>query len=173
MAGIEECLRKKDNKADIIKYRVWLTVMIIAAAGTFIGITLLFYSTLLGVMDTLVFGGIALLAYFRKENALVEYDYALYEDVIAIARVYNQRRRKELIRVELSEVECIAPVYDERFDALKEVSGLKVINAWLNGREHAYFMDCVYNKSRVCVIWEPSEALLKAARAQKPRAVRL
>ncbi len=173
MTGIEECLRKKDNKADIIKYRVWLAVMIIAAAGTFIGITMLFYSPLLGGVDTLVFGGIAVLAYFRKENALVEYDYALYEDVIAIARVYNQRRRKELIRVELSEVECIAPVYDERFEALKDVRGLKIVNAWLNGRENAYFMDCVYNKTRICVIWEPSEALLKAARAQKPRAVRI
>lgn len=173
MASIEECLRKKDTKADEIKYKIWFVVMVIAAAGAFIGVLTLFYNTILGVVDTVIFGGIAIFAYFHKENSILEYDYAFYEDVITIARVSNQRRRKELIRVELPEIECIAPVYDDRFKPLKNISGLKVINATLNGSEHAYFIDCVYNKSRTCVLWEPSEALLKAVRSQKPRAVRL
>ena len=173
MASIEECLRKKDTKADEIKYKIWFVVMVIAAAGAFIGVLTLFYNTILGAIVTVIFGGIAIFAYFRKENSILEYDYAFYEDVITIARVSNQRRRKELIRVELPEIECIAPVYDDRFKPLKNISGLKVINATLNGSEHAYFIDCVYNKSRTCVLWEPSEALLKAVRSQKPRAVRL
>ena len=173
MASIEECLRKKDTKADELKYKIWFVVMVISAAAAFIGVLMLFYILLLGIIDTILFGGLAILAYFRKESALLEYDYAFYEDVITIARVYNQRKRKELIRIELPEIECIAPVYDDRFKSLKEVASLKVINAALNGLEHAYFIDCVYNKSRTCVLWEPSEAFLKAVRNQKPRAVRL
>lgn len=173
MASVEECLRKKDTKADEIKYKIWFVVMAIAAVGAFVGILMLFYITVLGIIDTVLFGGIAIFAYFRKENALLEYDYAFYEDVITIARVYNQRRRKELIRVELPEIEYIAPIYDDRYNELKNIAGLKIINATLNGPEHAYFIDCVYNKSRTCVLWEPTEVFLKAVRSQKPRAVRL
>ena len=173
MASIEECLRKKDTKADEIKYKIWFVVMVIAAAAAFFGILMLFYNTVMGVIYTVLFGGFAIFSYFRKERALLEYDYAFYEDVVTIARVYNQRRRKELIRIELPEIECIAPIYDDRFNTLKNTAGLKGIKATLNGPEHAYFIDCVYNKMRTCVLWEPSEELLRALRNQKPRAVRL
>ena len=38
MASIEECLRKKDTKADELKYKIWFVVMVISAAAAFIGV---------------------------------------------------------------------------------------------------------------------------------------
>ena len=118
-----------------------------------------------------IFGGGAILLWFRKDYLRVEYEYSFTNGVVDISQVLNNRRRKELVSFKTREVEIVASIDDPKLIGIEKRPNLKKIKAVLNADSEIYFAGFRKNETQYLLYFEPSKEFLKLMRMYNERSV--
>lgn len=106
----EQIVQRKPNPINLL-FKILLIVATAAAAILAITAGPLFILVLVGV-------GIADYYFFPRFN--VEYEYTYVNGEIDVAAIYSKQSRKNLARIDLENVECVAPFGSHQLDSYGE-----------------------------------------------------
>lgn len=109
----------------------------------------------------LVTAGIALLLYWGRNFARIDYEYSFTNGSVDVAKVVNNRARKEMLSFKAKDIEIMAPVMTNGFERYQSMNDIKTINAWLNRDRVKYFAVFRYNEQKTMLIFEPSPTMVK------------
>lgn len=123
-----------------------------------------------------VFLGFAVLAvgsYFFKDNLKIDYEYTFTNGIVDIAKVKNNKTRKELISFDAKHLEIMAPILTNGFERYKSMGEIAKINAWLNRDREKYFIIVRKGPKKTMIIIEPSEKLIALFKKYNPHALKM
>ncbi len=121
----------------------------------------------------LAFAGITVLIYFNKDNLKMDYEYSYTNGVLDIARVKNNKIRKELLSCNTKdELELVAPIMTNEFNRYQNMSEIKKVNAWLNRDIKKYFAIIRKENQKYMLIFEPSEKFVSILKKYNPQKVK-
>ena len=160
----EEIVSRKQVGLYNTLYILFTLLMVVcgmmAAAGVF-ALVNLDPNTLIGaVITAVVFGGLTVFLFWKKDSFKAEYEYAFTNGFTEIAVVYNNSRRKELLSFKMKDVSMIEPLENAKFAELKKTQGVKYINASLNAGAQKYFLFIERADEKFLLVVEPSEELV-------------
>lgn len=95
--------------------------------------------------------------YFNKSSR-IEYEYIYCDDIIDIARIRAKEKRKNILRVEVENIELFAPVDTEAMTQYNNLSAIDYASA--KKENPIYAMVTVVKGKKVRVLLEPSEKML-------------
>ena len=174
MNDYEQCVRKNDNKpGKILHYLCWAIVGVSAVTGVIALLMLLKGGLVQGVFQLTASLAAFIVCFFLRDRWLLEYDYSYYDQTISIAKIFNEKSRKEYLQIPLSEIECIAPVFDDRFARFSAAPELKLYRAHFRDEQQCYFVYFKHQGASCMLLWEPKEALLRCIRSDKSSVVRV
>jgi cell division protein FtsB len=148
-----ECLVAKKPSSGMKALKVFLIVLAV-----------IFF--LLSMLNALMWLG----AYFTSLNASVEFEYLYVDKEISIDKILNKTKRKKVEKLETESMEIFAPINSWHLDNMKNRQ-LKVTDysSGVAGQpDRRYVM--IYSGDRK-IIFEPSEAMVKALQSVAPRKV--
>lgn len=128
---------------------------------------------LLSMLNALMWLGVAAAgigAYFTSLNASVEFEYLYVDKEISVDKILNKTKRKKVEKFETERMEIFAPINSWHLDNMKNRQ-LKVTDysSGVAGQpDRRYVM--IYSGDRK-IIFEPSEAMVKALQSVAPRKV--
>jgi len=176
----EEIVVRKNKGAFNALYLILNVLMYLFIVLTVLGFQAVFHS--IGDSAALIssilwfagFGGISALIYFYKDNLKIDYEYSFTNGVLDVARVKNNKSRKDLLSIDTNkELELIAPIMTDEFNRYQSMRGVKKVNAWLNRDIEKYFAIIRKDNQRIMLIFEPSEKFVTAIRKYNPQKVRI
>ena len=150
-----ECLVAKKPSSGMKALKVFLIVLAV-----------IFF--LLSMLNALMWPGIG--AYFTSLNASVEFEYLYVDKEISVDKILNKTKRKKVEKFETERMEIFAPINSWHLDNMKNRQ-LKVTDysSGVAGQpDRRYVM--IYSGDRK-IIFEPSEAMVKALQSVAPRKV--
>ena len=150
-----ECLVAKKPSSGMKALKVFLIVLAV-----------IFF--LLSMLNALMWLGVA--AYFTSLNASVEFEYLYVDKEISVDKILNKTKRKKVEKFETERMEIFAPINSWHLDNMKNRQ-LKVTDysSGVAGQpDRRYVM--IYSGDRK-IIFEPSEAMVKALQSVAPRKV--
>lgn len=125
------------------------------------------------IVSFLGFGGVAAGIYFYKDNLKTDYEYSYTNGILDIAKVINNKKRKELISVDTKkELELIAPIMTNGFDKYQKTSNIKKVNAWLNRDMKKHFAIIRKDSEKILLIFEPRDEFVKVIKKYNPSKVK-
>ena len=137
----EQCVRKENNTpGKILYFMCWAIVALSAVTGIMALMVLIEGGLVRGAVLLTVSLAAFIVCFVMKDRWLLEYDYGYYDGKLSIAKVYNQKSRKEFMQISLEEIEYIAPVYDEQYKRLSAAPDVKTYKAYLNDPDQCYFI---------------------------------
>ena len=151
-----ECLVAKKPSSAMKALQVFLIVLAV-----------IFF--LLSMLNALMWLGVAAAgigAYFTSLNASVEFEYLYVDKEISVDKILNKTKRKKVEKFETERMEIFAPINSWHLDNMKNRQ-LKVTD-YSSGVAGRYVM--IYSGDRK-IIFEPSEAMVKALQSVAPRKV--
>ena len=170
----EQCVRKENNTpGKILYFMCWAIVALSAVTGIMALMVLIEGGLVRGAVLLTVSLAAFIVCFVMKDRWLLEYDYGYYDGKRSIAKVYNQKSRKEFMQISLEEIEYIAPVYDEQYKRLSAAPDVKTYKAYLNDPDQCYFIFFKRLGAAGILLWEPKEQLLKCIKSDKSSVVRL
>ena len=155
-----ECLVAKKPSSAMKALQVFLIVLAV-----------IFF--LLSMLNALMWLGVAAAgigAYFTSLNASVEFEYLYVDKEISVDKILNKTKRKKVEKFETESMEIFAPINSWHLDNMKNRQ-LKVTDysSGVAGQpDRRYVM--IYSGDRK-IIFEPSEAMVKALQSVAPRKV--
>ena len=154
-----ECLVAKKPSSGMKALKVFLIVLAV-----------IFF--LLSMLNALMWLGVAagIGAYFTSLNASVEFEYLYVDKEISVDKILNKTKRKKVEKFETERMEIFAPINSWHLDNMKNRQ-LKVTDysSGVAGQpDRRYVM--IYSGDRK-IIFEPSEAMVKALQSVAPRKV--
>ena len=150
-----ECLVAKKTSSAMKALQVFLIVLAV-----------IFF--LLSMLNALMWLGVG--AYFTSLNASVEFEYLYVDKEISVDKILNKTKRKKVEKFETESMEIFAPINSWHLDNMKNRQ-LKVTDysSGVAGQpDRRYVM--IYSGDRK-IIFEPSEAMVKALQSVAPRKV--
>lgn len=109
----------------------------------------------------LVFAGLAVLIWFKKDSLRVEYEYTFTNGVLDISMVLNNSKRKYLAEIPLKLVESAGSVKHPSFHRYLNDKTLKKHNWFLNRDNNLYYLFFTKNNVRRLVVIEPSDEMVE------------
>lgn len=95
--------------------------------------------------------------YFNKSSK-IEYEYIYCDDTIDIARIRAKEKRKNILRVELDNIELFAPIDAKEMEQYNNLSAVDYASA--KKENPIYAMVTVVKGKKVRVLLEPSKKML-------------
>lgn len=120
------------------------------------------------LIETLVFLGIAVLLFLRRDRLRTEYEYTFTNGDLDFAQVFNNQKRKTLGTMRVKNVEAFGPVDSNGFRKLINMPGLKRRNWFLNRDAKLYYFYYQKESAKNIIILEPSEELVEIIRKYLP-----
>lgn len=168
----EEIVYRRKNALNMIIYVFTMFSAVIFAIVAAFALNVVFSQpSVEGAIFLVVIGGGAVLMWFGKDYLRIEYEYSFTNGVVDIAKVINNRRRKELVSFKTREVELVANIDDPKLIGIRSRPNLKKINAILNGDSGIYFASFRKNEVQYLLYFEPSQEFLKMMRIYNERNV--
>lgn len=119
-----------------------------------------------------VCAGLAFLLFWSRNFMRVDYEYSFTNGSMDIAKVMNNKTRKEMMIFAVKDIELMAPIMTNGFDRFQSKTDVKNVRAWLNRDSKKYFMILRYNEQQTMLIMEPSEKMVKLIKKYNPIAVK-
>ena len=176
---LEEVVRKHNRVVDEIAYYVSMVLMVLCALfgamELFGSINMIpqygFVRVLPDLILALLLLGMAAGIFFFRDRLRTEYEYALTNDSMDFAMVFNNQKRKNLGTLKLKNVDAFGPVASAAFERYISMPNVKQNRWFLNrGAQLYYFYFQKEGNKRIIVI-EPSEEMVKLIRQQLPHGV--
>ncbi|MBP5330242.1 MAG: hypothetical protein J6Y89_00120 [Lachnospiraceae bacterium] len=135
---------------------------------------LLLLAGLMLASGILAFLGIAALiaAYFLMPMFNVDYEYIFVDGQIDFDRISGGEKRKNMLRIDLDNIEIMAPENSHRLDGYRNQQGLSIKDFTSNTEgpvRHCIFI--AQNGEKMFIKLEPSEKIIEFSRQKAPRKV--
>ena len=152
---------------------IFYTYRFLAVAAFLIAIVALFFfiNTGFALFPLLIMAlsGLACyLFYMLGNNAKIEYDYTLTNNVLDIAKVINNNQRKKIVSVKIQNIQEMAPITNNGFQRYFADKSIKKANLFLNKGEHLYYFKTVIDNNPVVVVFEPDTEMVQLIREVNP-----
>ena len=172
---MEEVVVKRNRAVQSIAHIFASITMIISAIFGFFFLQLLFTNfSIVLLIVTVVFIGMAALLFLFRDRLKTEYEYTFTNGDLDFAQVYNNQKRKSLGTMRVKNVESFGPVDSEGFRKLINMPGIKRRNWFLNREANLYFFYYQReNSEKHMIVFEPSEEMVDLIRKYLPRGVYL
>jgi hypothetical protein len=168
----EEIVVRHKNALNMIVYVFAIISAVVFAVFAMIELNIVMqYLDVPDIILFVVVAGVAVLMWFGKDSLRVEYEYSFTNGIVDIAKVVNNRRRKELISFKTREVELVASIDDPKLHNIRARPGIKKVNAVLNSDSAIYFASFRKNDMQYLVYFEPSKEFLQMMRIYNERNV--
>jgi len=111
---------------------------------------------------TVVFGGLGIYLFIKKDEAYVEYEYVYSMGDLEIAKIINNNKRKTLCKAVCSEIEVFGKTTADNYNRYANMPDAKKVFATFNkkGGENVYFFVFVGPKGKAIIHFEPDEEML-------------
>lgn len=167
---MEEVVVKRNRTMQNIAHMfATITMFVAAVLGVFMLQVLLMDFSLMGLIETAVMIGIAVLLFLRRDRLKTEYEYTFTNGDLDFAQVFNNQKRKSLGTMRVKNVEVFGPVDSNNFRKLINMPGVKKRNWFLNRDAKLYFFYYQKESNKNIIILEPSEELVSMIRKYLPQ----
>lgn len=146
-------------------YLIKFLLVVLTLASMFLALTV---ST---ALFTLVIVCIVAISFiFPRLN--VEYEYVYCDGQIDFDRISGKAKRKRLLRIDMEQVEIVAPETSHALDSYRNNQSYTLKNfSSLKKDAKPYAIYTISGESRYKILFEPSEKLLECMRYKAPRKV--
>ncbi len=103
----ELIVERRPRTIDTLLKALMIVVLVISVLSGF----------LLGPIFMIVFFAVAIATYFIWPRFKVEYEYSYVNGQIDVAKVFSKQSRKDVAKIDTSDVECIAPLGSHELDS--------------------------------------------------------
>ena len=163
----EEVATKQNKTFNNLAYGVvWISIVLFGIIGM-MGLSALMALnfTVPAVIQTVLFGGIAVLLYLKRDNLRVEYDYTFTNGDLDVAKVFGNSKRKLMTSMKSQTVEAAGMVSDKSFDKMLNDKSIKKHNWFVNREANLSWFYFVKKNERGetvkhCIILELSDEML-------------
>lgn len=169
---MEEVVVKRNRGVSNILYVLANIVMFISAIMAVMYLQVLFaqFSIFL-LIETLLFAGIAVFLFLRRDRLKTEYEYTFTNGDLDFAQVFNNQKRKTLGTMRVKNVEAFGPVDSNAFRKFINMPGMKRRNWFLNRGASLYYFYYQKESAKNMIIFEPSADLVDMIRKYLPHGV--
>ena len=155
----EAGVKKKDTFGTIMARILMIALAVLLFLSAFIISWMMILATVLICIDILL---IPLLK--------TEYEYIFCDGQLDFDRINGGARRKHILRIEMEEVELVAPQNSHALDSYRGNGTVKDFSSGQkNGRVYVIIMN--RNGSLVKILFEPSEKMLACMKTKAPRKI--
>ena len=163
--SFEQCVRKQDYTKETKRFKLYTILMVLAAIGTLAGVLITLWGDYaLGIALAVSWLLVTLCFFKLRDDAIIEYDYEFVDGYITISKICHGSKRKNVISISVEKVMQIRPI---TLNDVERLSDGKVISCFLNDDASLYVINGSYKGSKVNVIWEPKQALLKLIKSER------
>lgn len=114
-------------------------------------------------------------AYMASMNSNVDYEYALVDRELRVAKIMNKEKRKAIAQYDLDKMEILAPMNSHQLDSYRNRQNLKELDFSSHDSERAASTYCCYLEGNEKLVLDLADAdgekLLNAIRMFAPRKV--
>lgn len=126
---------------------------------------------LLSVVETLLFGGAAVLLWLKKDTIRTEYEYTFTNGVMDFAQVFNNKKRKNLGTMTLKNITACGKVASGSFNRYINTHNVKRNNWFVNRDADLFYFYFEKDGSKRIIIIEPSEEMVTMIRRCLPQGI--
>ncbi|MDF2539581.1 MAG: hypothetical protein K0S76_2602 [Herbinix sp.] len=152
---------KRKDTASTMGLRLLLILGIVA--GFFISMLGSFFS-IIGVAIIVVLGYL-----FPKLN--VEYEYVFVDGQLDFDRISGKSKRKTLLRIDLEQVDIVAPANSHAMDSYANIQSEKKDFTSRNANSKPYVIIANVQNKKAFIYFEPSEKMITMMKQKSPRKV--
>ena len=138
----EEVATKANKTVDNMLYGLcWVAIVLFGIiAMTGLSSLLSLHFSVAAVVYFVVFGGLAFLIWYKKDNLRVEYDYTFTNGDLDVGKVFGNARRRLMTSLNMKNVETAGMVTDQSFQRFMNDKTVKKHNWFVNrGANLSYF----------------------------------
>ena len=174
MDNFHEEVASKYNKTpnNILYALCWVAIVlfgILAMMGLSSLMALQF--SIAAVAYLLLFGGLAVLLWFKKDNLRVEYDYTFTNGDLDVGKVFGNARRHLMTSLSMKNVEACGLVTDPSFQRYITMNDVKKHNWFVNRDAVLYYFYFVKNNIKHIIVLEISNDMAVMLRPYLPYGV--
>ncbi len=116
------------------------------------------------ILQILVFGGIAVLLFMKKDTFKTDYEYTFTNGTLDFAEVYNNRRRKSLGTMNLKNITACGLVTSGSFNRYINMPGIKRNNWFANRDGELFYLYYEKDSKKRIIVIEPTEEMVTLIR---------
>ena len=138
----EEVASKYNKTPNNILYALCWVAIVLFGILAMIGLSSLMalQFSVAAVVYLLLFGGLAVLLWFKKDNLRVEYDYTFTNGDLDVGKVFGNARRRLMTSLSMKNVEMAGMVTHQSFQRFMNDNSVKKHNWFVNrGAKLSYF----------------------------------
>lgn len=167
---MEEVVTKRNRSGENLMYALSWVMMIISGIFAVFMFNLLtmaigsqgFHAGMIfDIVITMLAIGSAVLLFLNKDKIRTEYEYTFTNGILDFAKVFNNRKRKNLGTMNLKNIEAMGKVSSGSFHRYLSMPGVKRINWFLNRESDLFFLFYQKDQQKSLLIMEPSQELEK------------
>lgn len=163
---------KQSYAETVVKREKTLATMglgLLMVLGIIVGIILLFSRGFLSLIGAVII--VAIIYSFPMLN--VEYEYIFVDGQLDFDRVTGNSKRKSIMRIDMEQVEIIAPATSNALDSYKNINyDKKDYSSRSKGSKPYVIIASVENKMYK-ILFEPDEGMINTIRKKSPRKIAL
>ena len=128
------------------------------------------------VMDLilgLLCAGVAVLMFFKNDELKTEFEYTFTNGALDFAKVFNNKKRKNLGTLNVKNVDAFGKVESEVFQRYVSMKDVEQKRWFLNRGADLYFFYFQKDSKKSLIILEPSEEMVKNIQLYLPQGVSL
>ncbi|MGI6214742.1 MAG: hypothetical protein ACOYIT_02520 [Christensenellales bacterium] len=165
----EEVVLKKNQGLQNLLYALAMVVMVLSGLYALIMINpLIFIITQEGfsvnmLLDIIIFimsVAACVLIFIYRDRIKTEYEYTFTNGILDFAKVFNNRKRKNLGSMNVRNVEACGLVSSGSFKRYSQMQGVKITNWFLNRDANLFYFYFVKDNQKNMIVIEPSDTLI-------------
>lgn len=164
--------RRKQGIYSLIYFLTWFVIIMFAITGVMNLMNILgvdengLMFNFMALIMAVVFGGIAFLLWRRVDYCRMEYDYTFTNGILDISQVLNNKRRRYLTALDLSEVIRCGPCQGPGFQKTLSEKDLKKHNWFLNRDANLYYFYFVKKNIKHLAVVELTDEMVALIRSK-------
>ncbi len=168
----EEVAAKHNRTLSNLAYAMAWVAMILSAL-----VAMMFFSSITThfsvgtIVGFLLFGGLAALIWFKKDNLRIEYDYTFTNGDLDVGKVFGNARRRLMTSLAMKNVEACGLVTDPSFQRYITMHDVKKHNWFVNRDAVLYYFYFVKNNVKHVIVLEISNDMAVMLRPYLPYGV--
>ena len=175
---MEEVATKKNTTVQSILLGIAWVMMIVSALWAVLILQTLFYvyaqsgfgvELIVSIVEVLLFGGLAVLLWFKKDTIKTEYEYTFTNGILDFAQVFNNKKRKNLGTMNLKNITACGLVTSGSFNRYINMQGVKRSNWFINREAELFYIYFEKDGNKRIIIMEPSNEMVAMIRRVVPQ----
>lgn len=164
----EIIIKKKKSAQDVMS----IVITVMAVFLLFYLMLIQFAASKLAILIPIEIAAVIYGAYMAISSLNVEFEYSAVNGWLDIDKIISGKRRKNIARIEVKNVEYFAPLDDNNIGVAEDSSVEKVIDATTSlDSAGVYFMIYYNNNRKICLLFEPDRDMIENFANYVPRSL--